>query len=378
MKQIKLLHIIASAHGGGAVHVRDLVLGLPSGYHSTVVMPLDDGHVSADDFIPAAVTFIPLNIATGFSWQMFLQLRQLLQAEKFHLIHLHGARAAFYGRLVAATLRHRPRIIFTIHGFATPFYSVFKRHVYLWLERVLQHTTDRTICVAQAEADLFLSFNLTTPNKIDIVPHGIDVARFSTPPPTLNPVLDMLGITNGSIILTICRLNVPRDFVSLLTAFEKVLTEFPSSHLLIVGDGPQRAEVETLIRQLKLDHAVHITGFRNDIPTLMALADVYVLTSYGWEGYPISTLEAQAAAVPVVVTDAGGSKEAVLNEETGLVVPKRQPDDLTRALLSLLHDGDLRQRLGEAGQQRAYREFSRERMVERITNIYDEFENSFE
>ena len=104
----------------------------------------------------------------------------------------------------------------------------------------------------------------------------------------------------------------------------------------------------------------------------MALADVYVLTSYGWEGYPISTLEAQAAGVPVVVTDAGGSREAVQHEQTGLVVPKRNSDSLAEALLRLLRDSDLCQRMGKAGQQRARKEFTRERMIERIVATYDE------
>jgi glycosyltransferase involved in cell wall biosynthesis len=104
----------------------------------------------------------------------------------------------------------------------------------------------------------------------------------------------------------------------------------------------------------------------------MALADVYVLTSYAWEGFPISTLEAQAAGRPVVVTDAGGSREAVLHEKTGLIVPRRSPRLLADALVRLLRDADLRQRLGQAGRRRARKEFTRERMVERIGRIYDD------
>ncbi|MFQ5854623.1 MAG: glycosyltransferase, partial [Anaerolineae bacterium] len=121
-----------------------------------------------------------------------------------------------------------------------------------------------------------------------------------------------------------------------------------------------------------LTHCARVTGFRNDVPALMVLADVYVLTSYGWEGYPISTLEAQAAGVPVVVTDAGGSREAVQHKRTGLVVPKRNPGILTKALLRLLRDSDLRRRMGEAGRERAYREFNRERMIGTISSMYDD------
>lgn len=372
MKSCNILQLVASSHGGAATHVRDLALGLPQNrYRSTVAMPLDGGNVSPDDFTAAGVEFIPINIAGGFAWREVRHLRWLLRVGNFHILHAHGARAALYGRLAAATLHPRPFVVFSIHGFATPFHPFAKRWLYLGLERALQHVTDRTVCVAQAEAELFLSYGLTSPKKTAIIPYGIDVTRFASSPMNNSDLREVLSVGQGGVILTVCRLNVPRDFVSLLTAFEKVLTEFPDAYLLIVGDGPLRAEVETLIRRLNLEHAVQITGFRDDIPALMALADVYVLTSYGWEGYPISTLEAQAAGVPVVVTDAGGSKEAVLHEKTGFVVPKRHPEALAGALICLLQDGGLRRQLGEAGKQRASREFSRERMIERIIDVYE-------
>lgn len=377
MKQTRLLHLVASSRGGGATHVRNLALGLPCDrFHSTIAMPLDGGNVSPDDFTVAEIEFVPVNIAGGFAWREVLRLRRLLRAGGVHLLHAHGARAALYGRLAVATLgRRRPQVVFSIHGFATPFYSFPKRVAYLWVERVLQRVTDCTICVAQAEADLFLSVGLTTQERTRIVPYGIDVARFATPLADTASLREDLGVGQGPVVLTVCRLNVPRDFASLLTAFRKVRGVFPTAHLLIVGDGPQRAEVEVLIHRLGLTHCAHVTGFRNDVPALMALADVYVLTSYGWEGYPISTLEAQAAGVPVVVTDAGGSREAVQHEKTGLVVPKCRPDLLAEALWHLLRDHGLRQRMGEAGRQRAHREFTRERMVEAMTNIYDELLN---
>jgi glycosyltransferase involved in cell wall biosynthesis len=373
MERLNILQLVASSHGGAAAHVRDLVLGLPQDHYcSTVAMPLDGGNVAPQNFTNVGIEFVPVNMTRGFTWREIFHLRRLLQTRNIHILHVHGARAALYGRLAAVTLRPRPRVVFSVHGFATPFHTWPKRALYLWLERVLQPYTDLTICVAQAEADLFLSFGLTEPAKTVTIPYGIDVGRFATPSTSAVHLRKTLGVGQGPIILTVCRLNVPRDFATLLTAFDRVLTEFPLTRLLIVGDGPQRGQVETLIDQFRLTHAVDITGFRNDIPALMLLADVYVLTSYGWEGYPISTLEAQAAGVPVVVTDAGGSKEAVLHEKTGLIVPIRQPDALAGALLRLLGESELRQRMGEAGKKRAYREFSREQMTRKIADLYDD------
>jgi len=378
---MRVLELVASSRGGGATHVRDLAVGLSQGerFEVTVAMPLDGGNVSPEDFAAAGISFVAVDIAEGFIWREVVRVRRLLQRGGFHLLHVHGARAALFGRLAAAMVRPRPRVVFSLHGFATPYYSLGRRWLYLGLERALQLATDRTICVAQAEAELFLSFGLTRPRKVRVVPYGIDVARFAGPPGDTDTACTCVGelkseleTGDGPVILTVCRLNVPRDFQSLLMAFGTVRSEFPTAHLLIVGDGPQREEVETLIARLGLSGHARVTGFRDDVPALMALADVYVLTSCGWEGYPISTLEAQAAGRPVVVTDAGGSKEAVLHEVTGLVVPKRSPALLAGALLRLLRDTDLRRRLGDAGRKRASVEFPRQRMVERIGAIYDE------
>ncbi len=369
----RVLQLVASSHGGAATHLHNLALGLPKNrYHCTIAMPLDGGNVSAEDFTAADIEFVPLSIAQGFTWPEITRLRHLLRTRNIDLLHVHGARAALYGRLATAMMRSRPHLIFSIHGFATPFYRFPKRNIYLALEKALQRLTSHTIAVAEAEATLFRSFGLATLAKMSVIPYGIDVARFATPATNTPHLRKTLALPDDSpLILTVCRLNVPRDFASLLIAFEAVLVEFPTAHLLIVGDGPQRLEVEGRIKQMGLSQAVQITGFRDDIPALMTLADIYVLTSYGWEGYPISTMEAQASGLPVVVTDAGGSKEAILHEKTGLVVPKCRPDLLAAAFLRLLRDSGLRRQMGAAGQQRARQEFMRTQMIEKISYIYD-------
>ncbi|MCA9925796.1 MAG: glycosyltransferase, partial [Anaerolineales bacterium] len=167
-----------------------------------------------------------------------------------------------------------------------------------------------------------------------------------------------------------CRLHIPRDFDTLLNAFAQTLTRFPKLHLLITGDGPQREQILNKISRLELADHVHLLGFRQDISQLLALADVVVLTSLGWEGYPLSTLEAQATGTPIVVTDAGGSREAVLHEKTGLVVPKQNAAAMAQALVSLLENTDLQKQMGIAGRERAQAELSREIMVEKMTAVY--------
>ncbi|MFQ5421942.1 MAG: glycosyltransferase family 4 protein, partial [Anaerolineae bacterium] len=372
-EKTRILQLIASSHGGGAAHVLDLSLGLdPEQFQVTVAMPEDGGNVLPGQFTEADIEFVAMAIRSGFAWRQVGRMRRLVRDGRFHLIHVHGARAALYGRLAVMGMKQRPRVVFSIHGFATPFYAPVKRTVYLLLERWLQRVTERTICVAQAEADLFLQHRLAPPEKVYVVHPGIDVQRFLQVQGKDDGRLrrDLQLPTGSRIILTVCRLHIPRDFDTLLDAFAQIVPRFPDLHLLIVGDGPQREQIIHQIEQTGLTAHVHLPGFRRDIPDLMGLADIFVLTSFGWEGYPLSTLEAQAAGVPVVVTAAGGSAEAVRHEQTGLVVPKQDATRMAAAFTRLLTDASLRQQMGTAGQARAKTQLTREVMVREITAVY--------
>ena len=124
----------------------------------------------------------------------------------------------------------------------------------------------------------------------------------------------------------------------------------------MVGDGPDRPEVEAEIRALEISDAVELAGYARDVPDLLAAADVFVLSSRS-EGAPFSILEAMAAGLPVVATDVGGVGELVADGETGLLVPAGDPARLAEALRSLLADAALRRRLGAAGLARARERF---------------------
>ncbi|MCA9925795.1 MAG: glycosyltransferase, partial [Anaerolineales bacterium] len=177
--KIRVLQLIASSHGGGASHVLDLSLGLDkSQFDVMVAMPEDGGNVSPLHFTDSGISFVSLPIHSGFAWREVRKIRHLVKNGRFHIIHVHGMRAALYGRLAVLGMAQRPRVLFSIHGFAAPFYQQPKRMFYLTVERLLQYVTDLTICVAQAEADLFLKHKLAPPNKVTVVHPGIDVQRF--------------------------------------------------------------------------------------------------------------------------------------------------------------------------------------------------------
>ncbi len=372
MDKVRILHLIASSHGGGATHVLDLAALLPKDqFEVTIGMPEDGGNVSRATIEATGCLFAALNIQSGFSLSAMSEVRRLLKNGRFHILHCHGARAGLYGRLTSLTLINKPTVIFSIHGFATPYYGFPKKQLYLALEKGFQLITQHTICVSKAEQSLFLAYKLTSKDKTSIIHPGIPLDRFSKARSSPSRLYEELKLKSDvSIILSVCRLNIPRDFETLLTAVSIAKQDFPHLHLLLVGDGPLKSQIEAKIDSLDLETAVHLLGFRQDIPDLLELADIFVLTSDGWEGFPISTLEAQAMGCPVVVSDAGGAKEAVLHQQTGLVVPKKNPKALADAFITLLKDDTLRSTLGSQGKNRAQQDLSREKMVEQIVAVY--------
>jgi len=336
MKPVHLLHLVASSRGGGATHVRDLALGLdPARFAVQIVMPEDGGNVRREDFKAAAIPFHRVDIAAGFSPRALHHIRRLVT--DVDILHVHGARAALFGRLAAASLgRRRPRVVYIIQGFSLPFYPAPRRLLMLALERLLAPFTDAVIAVSDEERRTFLAQNITSPEQVSVVWNSVHVAPFREAEGERISTRASLGLPNDAVLITtICRLYKPRDLQTLLTAFARL------------------AEA------------------------ILTASDVFTLTTWGWEGLPFTILEAMAAARPVVATHAGGIPEAVVEGETGLLVPRRDATALAEALGRLAAEPELRASMGAAGRRRAETLFSQRRMIELTTMVYDRLLEKF-
>jgi glycosyltransferase involved in cell wall biosynthesis len=145
----------------------------------------------------------------------------------------------------------------------------------------------------------------------------------------------------------------------------------PNATFVFAGDGPLRAALEAEARDLGVAGRCVFLGERSDVPALLAAADLFVLPSL-YEGLPVSVLEAMAAERPVVATAIGGTDEAVTTEDTGLLVPSRDPAALALAIRRLQEDPRLARRLAAAGRARVEREFSSSATARQVMAIYDE------
>ena len=372
---ISVLQLVASSRGGGAVHVRELTSLLdPSRFAATVAMPEDGGHVTALDFTDQGVEFHRVDIASGPSLTAVRRLRALLSERRFDMLHCHGARAAFYGRLASATLGgRRPRIIYTIHGFAAPHYALPKRTMLLGIERLLTPVTDAVICVSAAERNSFVAAGFGPRERLHLVRYGIDAPLFRDVVVDRAEQRASLGTpVDAPLVTTICRLYRPRDFETLLGAFARLVAELSNVHLLIVGDGPYRQDIESLISDLRLGAHVTLAGFRRDTAQILAVSDVFVLSTALWEGLPLTILEAMASGLPAIASDVGGIREEIIHQQTGIVVPPRDPTALYQALLDLLTNDDKAKAMGQRGRERVDEYFTLERMGQETMAAYED------
>jgi sugar transferase (PEP-CTERM/EpsH1 system associated) len=204
--------------------------------------------------------------------------------------------------------------------------------------------------------------------KVSAIHNGVDLSRFGRAG-RLESRLRLDLPAEAVIVGTVGRLDPVKDQAGLIRAFAKVRSAHPEALLVVVGDGPCRAELEDVVAASGQGEHVRLLGNRDDIPAVMAALDVFVLPSIA-EGISNTILEAMASGLPVVATRVGGNPELVEDGIGGALVPRQDPSALAAAIAAYVADPELRRRHGLASRQRATGHFSLERMAEAYANLY--------
>jgi len=285
------------------------------------------------------------------------KLRGIIGRAGVQVVHAHTAHAVTLGALAVV-------------GSRVPLVAARRVdfHLRSRLSRWKYGRAARIIAVSEAVKRVLVADGVSEA-QIDVVHDGTDVHR--TAKPAGRETLRQLGIPPGApLVVQVAQLVGHKDPVNFVRAMRTVVGGLPSAHGLLVGEGPLRAAATAEARALGIDDRVHFAGYRDDADSLLAAADVAVLSSRE-EGMGSVLLDCLVFGRPVAATRAGGIPEVVTDGETGFLVPIEDPRQLGEAILRLLRDPALRQRMGEAARRRA-EAFSVERMTERTVAIYEE------
>jgi len=354
-----LLLVTLAEVGGAQSYVADLVPALTPDFDVTVAAhgegPLRERVREAGaSFVPLRFVrraLSPLDLVGLFEvWLLCLRLRP-------DIVHANSSKAGALGRLAAllAGVHHR---VFTTHGWAFAAAEGRAARLYTFVERCLRPLTSTVICVSERERRRGVEARACTARRALVIPNAVDVTRFG--PHRGN------GVGGPVRLVSVGRLAAPKDFATLIEAVAALPRG--SVCLDVLGNGPQREELEALVSAHGLDEWIAFRGTVADVAPELARADVFVLSSRS-EGMPMSVLEAMAAGLPVVASDVGGIRELV-DAETGILVPPADATALAEALARLVVDAEERRRLGASGRRRAAGRFALPEWQERHRDLY--------
>lgn len=353
--------------GGSERHLLALLPALRARGLDARLLGLDDPARAPDPFYEAlAATGVPyerLPCPRDLDAGLARAVAGSLRRSRPDLVHTHLVHGDVYGTLGAAAAR--AAVVTTKHN-DDPFRAGRFRHV----ERLVARRAARIVCITEALRRFNREVVGLPDAKLRVVHYGLDA-----PPAPWGPA-DAVGLeAEARVLLAVARLEPQKGLDVAVRALAALAAEAPDVVLVVLGEGPQRAELEALARQLGVDGRLRLPGRVGDVAAWLERAQALVHPAR-WEGFGLALLEAMLCARPVVASAVSAIPEIVVDGETGLLVAPDDPAALAQALASLLADPARAQALGQAGRARALREFSVARMAERTIAVYEEARSS--
>jgi glycosyltransferase involved in cell wall biosynthesis len=367
----KVFHLVDSFNVGGTeTQAVELALRMPtSAYAVTVGVLLAQGplldrikgsDVRVEEFHPSGGLDSPAGV------YQVLRLAAFLRRERFDVMHAHDLWSNLMG-VPAARLAGVPAIISSQRDLSQfDWYRGTKRRVL----RKVQGMSHVLLANATPIRDALIADEGFSPAKLRVIHNGVDTAKIQGGKRDRDRLFPKLG--SGKLVVLVGNMHSDvKGHPWLIAATPAVLREWPQIRFILAGDGEARPVFERQAAELGVRGSFDFLGRRDDIPDVLASCDIAVLPSRA-EGLPNAVLEYMAAGLPTIATCVGGNPELVQDGVTGLLVPPQDSDALAGALLKLLRDEELSHRIGANGRRVATEDFSFERLVREVDNLYTE------
>ncbi|HEX9512013.1 MAG TPA: glycosyltransferase family 4 protein [Puia sp.] len=365
-KPIKLLECIRQGQiGGGESHLLSLVKNLDRTRFDPIVLSFTDGPM-IDQLRTMGVDTRVIYTEKPFDLSKWSEVKEFLKEQQVELVHAHGTRAC--SNVMRAAQSLGIPVIYTVHGWS--FHAdqpLLTRTMRIMGERYLTSRAAVNIAVSssnrQTGRDRIRNFNAL------VINNGIDRNKFS-PDRTFKDIRAELSIpAEALLVLFIARFTSHKQPLALISAFRQALPQIPDMHLLLVGDGDQKAEAKEVVESAGLNDKITFLSFRQDVPDILAAADIFVLPSL-WEGLPIGLLEAMAMGKAVIATNVDGTKEVVQDKENGLLIEAGDIPALTNALVSLGRNSAWRREFGLRALETVHQKYDASGMTREIEEVY--------
>jgi glycosyltransferase involved in cell wall biosynthesis len=296
-----------------------------------------------------------------------IKLRGIVTSGGFSIVHAHTSHAHTLGQIAVRLVGKAKRPLMIVARRVD--FSIFRRSFFGLNGFKYKHGVDCFVTVSEAIRRVLIADGLS-PDRIRCVHSGIDLAKIEDAPERTAELRAELGVPEGhAFVANVAHMADHKGQRYLIEAVPAILAERPETTFAIVGDGELRGELEALAASLGVADRVLFPGFRTDVPSILKALDVFVMPSH-LEGLGTSVLDAMAAGVPVVGTEAGGMPESVIDGETGLVCPVRDSAAISAAVLRMLSEPDFAEACAEAAFDKVRAEFSTDSMVDGTVAVY--------
>jgi glycosyltransferase involved in cell wall biosynthesis len=348
--------------GGAEEMVLNLVRHLPDRFEPAVMCINQAGPIG-EEIRRTGVPFSVLRLTPGVSRPLdVLRLRDAVQALSPTIVHTFLLTGSLYGRF-AAMMSGVPIVI----GTEVNIYEK-KKPLHARLERWLMNGTDAVIASAESVKEHYVAQVGADPAKVDVIYNAVDWAQLQATT-TREEFRTSIGVPiDAPAAGIIARLTEQKAHRVLFEAIAQ--PELSALHVVVVGDGELREELQSRAASLGIQGRVHFLGARRDLGNILAAIDIFAMPSF-WEGLPLSMVLAMGAGLPVVASRVAGIPEVVHDRVSGLLVDAGDASQLARALAALVQDGALRARLGTAARAYVRPRFGVDGYVASIAGLYD-------
>lgn len=336
--------------------------------YNPIVCILKAGHL-INKLKEQKITFIDLNIDKIYNIHGIKQILKLIKFIRQHHIKLvvtYHESSDFIGFIIKILTG-----IPVISNRRDMGYKLKRRHIIVY--HIINNFFDHIVCVSQAVKKIIIKREDTPSKRLSVIYNGLNISRYLNVSNDKIKIKTKLGITpQDKVVSMIAGIRRIKGHEYFIKAAHIILKEMPNVKFLLVGHDNQEInyslELKRLIEKLGISQNMLFLGHRDDIPKILSITDISVLSSLS-EGFSNTIIESMAAGVPVVATNVGGNPESIVHGVTGFLVPPKNTNALASAILKLLKDKNLAKKMGEAARKRAKDLFSLNKMIDNYETL---------